>query len=196
MIFRTIGLMLITFSSFNFDYEKYSIQNGEQNIEFYPEIENVFISHLDESKEVFFPIATVNLGELKEEWKDQKIHLVIYNNKYCKDYMVAFDVINDKYEFKTDYKYFDLTEAWEQWFNETKESYFQSKKKYKETGSTFWRQSLQFGGKPNWLQNDETPLDPDGKPMEYITEFGWGEVQFYLFYCHKHKLAVQVYQIT
>ena len=117
MIFRTIGLILMTFSSFNFDYEKYSIQNGEQNIEFYPEIENVFVSHLDESKEVFFPIATVNLGELKEEWKDQKIHLVIYNedpynsertqyfNEYCKDYMVAFDVINDKYEFKTDYKY-------------------------------------------------------------------------------------------
>ncbi|MEM9546813.1 MAG: hypothetical protein AAGA77_12615 [Bacteroidota bacterium] len=70
------------------------------------------------------------------------------------------------------------------------------KKQYQINGKGFSTEWIELGGEANWLQFDETPIDPEGKPKEFLAEFGWGEAQFYLFYSNKYKLAVQLYQIT
>ena len=72
-----------------------------------------------------------------------------------------------------------------------------------DSGKTFGIDSLKLGGLPEWWQADETPLDPDGNPMEFITEFetdmicaDYCDKKIFLFYAPKHKIAVQLYQIT
>lgn len=188
---------------------------GNDNIEVFPEIESVFDTDHEECKEVFFPVCSIRLGDIKDEWGDEKIHLVQFNedpyntetskyfNDYCKDNMIAFDLQNGKYRFKTDFRYFDLRENWIEWFTKTKESYQKSKADFKSNGKTFGITGIQLGGEPDWWQADETPIDPDGRPMEFITAFETDLIcndscgkKIFLFYSPKHKLAVQLYQIT
>ena len=114
--------------------------------------------------------------------------------------MIAFDLNNEKYKFKTDFGYFDLTDDWKEWFNAAKETYNESKDEFTKSGSHFGIDRIPLGGKPEWWQTDETPLDP---PMEFITEFETDPIcddscdkKIFLFYEPKHKLAVQLNQIT
>ena len=188
---------------------------GNKNIEIFPSIKSVFDSELDKCNEVFFPVCSIRLGDIRKEWGDEKIHLVQFNedpyntdtvkyfNEYCKDNMIAFDLNDGKYRFKTDFGYFDLTEDWKEWFNKTKESYLESKNDSLKNGNNFGIDGIQLGGEPEWWQADETPLDPDGNPMEFITEFETDTIcddscdkKIFLFYSPKHKIAVQLYQIT
>ena len=190
-------------------------KQGEIKIEPFPEIESVFDSDLENCKKVFFPVCSIRLGGINVKWGDEKIHIVQYNedpyneetveyfNEYCKDNMIAFDLSNSKYSFKTNFGYFDLTKDWEEWFEKTKTTYEKSKNDWLENGSTFGIDKLELGGKSNWLQSDETPSNPSGKRMTFIAEFDTGSIcddlcekRTYLFYSHKHKLAVQIYQIT
>ena len=188
---------------------------GNKNIEIFPSIESVFDSELDKCNEVFFPVCSIRLGDIRKEWGDEKIHLVQFNedpyntdtvkhfNEYCKHNLIAFDLNDGKYRFKTDFGYFDLTEDWKEWFNKTKESYLESKNDSLKNGNNFGIDGIQLGGEPEWWQADETPLDPDGNPMEFITEFETDTIcddscdkKIFLFYSPKHKIAVQLYQIT
>ncbi len=195
---------------FNFSKKRKPIE-----IDLFPEIKSVFNSNIQSCKKVFFPVCSIRLGDIKEKWGDEKIHLIQYNedpyneetikyfNEYCKDNMIAFDLSNSKYTFKTDFGYFDLTEDWKEWFDKTKTTYQASKKDWLENGNTFNIDKLKLGGKPNWLQSDETPIDPSGKKMTFITEFDtdsicddYCENRTYLFFSDRYKLVVQIYQIT
>jgi hypothetical protein len=53
-------------------------------------------------------------------------------------------------------------------------------------------------GKPNWLQSNETPLDPDGKKMEFVAQLNHSDLfgTLYLFYSAKHQIVSQVFQCT
>ncbi|MCD8529047.1 MAG: hypothetical protein LRY27_03605 [Chitinophagales bacterium] len=144
---------------------------GNKNIEVFPTIDSVFDTELEKCKEVFFPVCSIRLGDIRKEWGDEKIHLIQFNedpyntdtakyfNDYCKDNMIAFDLNNGKYRFKTDFGYFDLTEDWKEWFNKTKETYIESKKDFVNNGNDFGIKGLQLGGEPEWWQADETPTD-------------------------------------
>ena len=208
MTHNILIFLTITLTSFMSNEQNNMSNTSNKDIVLYPSIESVFASDLDKCQEVFFPICTIDLGAIKEEWKKEKLHLILYNedpyntdrvpsfNSYCKDNMVAFDVIDGKYQFKTDFGYFDLTDDWKQWFDITKKSYLKEKQVYEANPKEVSKDLFNIGGEPNWWQADETPLDPSGEPMEFIAEFGYDESMFYLFYSHKHKLAVQLYQIT
>lgn len=186
-----------------------------RNITPFPEIKDVFLEPLDELDKVFFPVCTIRLGDIKKEWEDEKIHLIQFNedpynddtkqyfNDYCKDNMIAFDLVNSKYRFKTDIKYFQVSPKWEKCLNDTARTYQQSKEKFLQNQEDSGIGLLSLGGEPEWWQHDNTPIDPDGNPMEFITEFetgticdDWCSKKIYLFYSHKFKMAVQVYQIT
>ena len=190
-------------------------KQGEIKIEPFPEIESVFDTDIENCKKVFFPVCSIRLGGINAKWGDEKIHMVQYNedpynedtvkyfNEYCKDNMIAFDLSNGKYTFKTNFGYFDLTKDWEEWFDKTKTTYEKSKNDWLKNGNTFGIDKLELGGRPNWLQSDETPIDPSGKRMTFIAEFDtdaicddYCECRIYLFYSDKHKLAIQIYQIT
>ena len=124
-------------------------KQGDVKIDLFPEAESVFNSNIDKCKIVFFPVCSIRLGGVNRNWGDEKIHLIQYNedpyneettqyfNEYCKDNMVAFDLTNGKYKFKTDFGYFDLTKDWEEWYNKTKSTYEVSKKDWTVNGNTF-----------------------------------------------------------
>lgn len=187
----------------------------KKSVDIFPEISAVFSDNLDKCKEVFFPVCSIRLGDVNKEWGDEKIHLVQFNEDpynedtsqhftpYCKDAMIAFDVAEGRYKFRADFGYFELSEEWKEWFEATKRTYTESKKEYLDTGKTFGIDLMKLGGNPDWWQSDETPLAPDGSPMKFITSFETDSIcndycdkKIFLFYSRKHKLAVQIYQIT
>jgi hypothetical protein len=179
----------------NFDIFK---ELGNKNIEVFPNIESVFDSDIDKCKEVFFPVCSIRLGDIKKQWGDERIHLIQFNedpyntetakyfNDYCKDTMIAFDLNNGKYKFRTDFGYFDLTDDWKEWFDKTKESYNESKNDFTTNGNNFGIDGIQLGGEPEWWQADETDEICDDSCDKKI----------FLFYSHKHKLVVQLYHVT
>lgn len=189
-------------------------------IRMFPEPPEVFAGKIEEHAKVLFPLFTVHLNKINPSWNGQ-VHMLQYNedpynesttdtfNDYCKDYMIGFDVIDGKYMFKTDFRYFDLTSDWNKWFEKTRSTYNQTKQLFKETGNLISPRGnpvepfVQIGGEPEWVQTDETPVDPDGNPMTFIARVDSGdytsdfcEKDIYLFYSDTHKLAVMIYQIT
>ena len=190
------------------------------NIKMFPEPAAVFADKIEEHASLLFPLFSVGLKQINPEWSGS-IHMLQFNedpynrdcvdtfNDYCKDNMIGFDVIDGKYSFKTDFRYFDCTPDWQEWFEKTKSTFNSTRQRYRETGeliNSFGNPKdgfEQIGGEPEWIQGDATPSDPDGKPMTFIARAYTGDYtndscpkDLYLFYSHEHKLAVIIYQIT
>ena len=101
------------------------------SIKMFPDTRDVFADKIEEHAKVLFPLFSVDLKQINQSW-DGQLHLLHFNedpynretvssfNAYCKDNMFAFDVIDNKYSFKTDFRYFDLTPDWVEWFEKTK----------------------------------------------------------------------------
>lgn len=189
-------------------------------IKMFPGITEVFANRIEEHSELLFPLFSIELNQIKPEWTG-KLHMIQFNedpyntetvssfNDYCKDCMIAFDLIDGKYSFKTDFKYFDLTEDWKEWFEKTKQSFRKTRETFFDTGKFISPNNQQgdiyeqIGGSPDWTQSDETPLDPDGNEMTFIAKVYTAnytddscDKDLYLFYSHNHQLAVLIYQST
>lgn len=190
-------------------------KHNMNNLIFFPNPEQVFAQDAKKYNKVLFPIFSVKLSEISGKLGNDYIHLIQFNEDpyntntvkyftdYCQDCMISFDFEESKYTFSTDLKFFDLGDDWIEWFEKTKETYLQAKEMFKKNNKLIEDDWIQIGGKPNWIQNDETPCDPDGIPMTFIAQFDtlWlfddsCPKVIYLFYSQKHKLAVQLYQIT
>lgn len=180
----------------------------------FPEISEIFSDDLEQIKEILFPICSIDLSYVNRKWTG-KIYLlqfnedpynpetVIYFNQYCKASTLGFIVNNSKYKFDANLHYFDVTPQWQEWLELTKSTYLESKRLFQVKGKKFWMNFIVPGGKPRWLQEDGTPLDPDGNPMIFIAQYDssnickdYCEKEIYLFYSDKHKIAVQVYQTS
>jgi hypothetical protein len=153
----------------------------------FPEPTDVFADRIDEHSKYLFPIFSVDLNHINANWTGQ-IHMVQFNedpynrdtvdtfNDYCKDCMIGFDIVDGKYSFKTDFKYFDLTLDWIEWYEKTKSSFAQTKQKFIDTAKLINPYDNptdafeQVGGNPVWTQSYETPNDPDGNPMAFIAK--------------------------
>lgn len=67
-----------------------------------------------------------------------------------------------------------------------------------------WRSaSFFFAHTPHWTQSDETPLDPDGNPMQFVGQMRADlltdqvpDFDYFLFFSPKHRLVTQVTQVT
>lgn len=190
------------------------------DLKMFPSAEEVFADRVEEHSKVLFPLFSVNLKQINPKWTGY-VHMLQFNedpynreavssfNEYCKDRMIAFDVIEGKYSFKTDFKYFDLTPDWKEWFNKTKESYIQTKNRFESSGELITPRNEkgaiydQIGGRPRWLQLARVPTDLDGNPMTFIAKVNSANYtddsctkSLYLFYSDKDKTAVIFYQIT
>lgn len=53
-------------------------------------------------------------------------------------------------------------------------------------------------GKPDWVQSNETPRDPDEKKMEFVAQLDHSNMfgTLYLFYSEKHQMISQVFQCS
>jgi hypothetical protein len=189
-------------------------------ISMFPSPEEVFARDVEEHSRFLFPVFSIDISHINKNWKG-KLHMLQFNEDpyneatvpsftdYCKDCMIAFDVIDGKYSFKTDFNYFSVTPDWEEWLEKTKQTLAETKKRFLETGELTTPHGSdgtifeQIGGEPEWIQSDETPDDPDGNPMDFIARIYTGNYtddycakDTYLFYSDKHKLAVLLYQNT
>ncbi|MCS3800256.1 hypothetical protein [Niastella sp. OAS944] len=188
-------------------------------IKMFPDPVDVFADKVEQHAKVLFPLFSVDLKQINPEWEGY-IHMLLYNedpynddrvdtfNEYCQESMIAFDVIDGKYLFKTGFEFFNLTPDWEEYFEKTKSSFNKTKQTFIDTGNLIHPHYNkpadiyeEVGGKPKWIQGDETPNDPDGNPMTFIARvytanYTHDSNDIYLFYSHKHKLAVMLYQTT
>lgn len=190
-------------------------QMPQDDVVFFPDLNFVFKEVSDALKNVFFPVLSIRLSTINKDWGDGFIHLIQFNEDpyntgtvkyytdYCRDNMISFSLEDGKYAFSTDLKFLEVTADWKKYLEETKASYQKSKAKYEEDGETFNLADIRIGGDPEWWQSDATPLDPDGNQMMFITEIETYpfcpdscDKKLFLFYSHKHKLAVQLYQTT
>jgi hypothetical protein len=187
-------------------------------LKMFPDPTEVFADRIEEHTKFLFPLFSIELNKINPLWSGQ-LHMLQFNedpyntenadtfNEYCQDCMMGFDIINGKYSFKTDFRYFDLTPDWVEWFNLTKSTYEKTKQKFKDEGELMNKYDVsssileQIGGEPNWVQSDETPNDPDGNPMTFIAQVNtvnytddFCDKSIYLFYSDIHKLAVLLYQ--
>lgn len=185
-----------------------------------PEPIMVFFENVEEHSKYLFPLFTIDLRIINPLW-NEKLHMLDFNedpyniktvetfNEYCREEMIAFEVIEGKYKFMTSFNYFDLTPDWQEWFEETKSNYYRIKKYYDENGSLPDKSNgespniyEQIGGEPDWIQHDATPLDPQGNKMTFICRVYTGNYtgyscakDIYLFYSDSCNLAVLLYQI-
>jgi hypothetical protein len=189
-------------------------------IKMFPDTKNVFADKVEDHSKLLFPLFSVDLSHINPAWTGQ-VHMLQFNedpyntetadtfNDYCKDCMIGFDVVDGKYSFKTDFRYFDLTDDWVEWFDKTKSSFSKTKENFINTGQltnpngNIVSEFAKIGGEPEWTQSDETPTDPDGNPMTFIAQVysdnftdDYCSKEIYLFYSDKHKLAVLLYQTT
>jgi len=186
----------------------------------YPESEDVFANSVEEHAKYLFPLFSIELEQINPSWTG-RIHMLHSNedpyntstaesfNDYCKDCMIGFDVIDGKYSFKSSFNYFDLSEDWQGYYEKTKLAYGIAKQQFHTTGQlsdrfgTIIESFRKIGGEPNWMQTDETPLDPEGNAMSFIVQASasdyiddGSEKEMYLFYSDKYKLAIIIYQTT
>ncbi|TNE79753.1 MAG: hypothetical protein EP332_09900 [Bacteroidetes bacterium] len=190
-------------------------RSRNKNINWFPEVEDVFNSEIEKCKEIFFPVCSILLSDVNPNLGDERIHLIQFNedpyneetvayfNEYNKNNMISFQLVDGKYNFNSDLRFFDLTEDWVEWFEKTRESYFESKRLHNSGDLKKPYVNITVGGEPDWWQADETPIDPSGNPMIFITEFETDSIcndycdkKIFLFYSPEYKLAVQIYQIT
>jgi hypothetical protein len=187
----------------------------EDDVVFFPDLSFVFKENTETLKNMFFPALSIRLSSINKDWGNGFIHLIQFNedpynrdtvkyyNEYCKDNTISFTLDDGKYTFNTDLRFLEVTEDWKKYLEETKTAYLNSKAKYESTGQAFNLADFQLSGKPGWWQRDSTPIDPDGNPMTFITEMETYpfcpdscDKKIFLFYSHKHKLVVQLYQST
>lgn len=184
----------------------------------FPDPAEVFISNVDEHAAFLFPIFSIDLSIIDASWSGQ-VHMVLSNydpyneatvgtfTEYCKDNSLGFDITDGRYRFQTDLAFFNLTADWVKWFEKTRTQFAITREHFRKTGSLPEQEETgapfidQLGGEPEWVQGDQTPLDPAGERMTFIAKVeSWnyaddmcGRVLF-LFYSHKHKIAVIVDQ--
>lgn len=111
-----------------------NINELNDNLKAFPEAEEVFSEKQPWLKEHFLPCISIDLGELRPEWKDTKVHMVNpiepfegligeeteeYHNGFVGTNYIAFRLTDDnKYEFLADEGYFLRSPIHKEHFNE------------------------------------------------------------------------------
>ncbi len=177
-----------------------------------PNISEVFLNNLEENRKHFKPLASIDLSIIVKNYNG-KIFLVYFNddpycvessnylNEYCDGEKVTFDIVDGKYKFKADFGYFLTNEDWKEWLEKGDKSYseFLEKLKNEDINSEEFIKNLH--GTPDWIQDENVPLNSKGKPMKFICQMSSYDIvndycgeEIYLFYDDEGKVAVQVHQ--
>jgi hypothetical protein len=181
------------------------------DIQLFPEINQVFADNLDTYGKFFMPIATIDLASVNASWKG-KIHAVYFANcpqskvsyksynDHVDEYMVSFDIRNDKYSIKTSFDYFDCSESSLDMLEGAMEFYEKKKEKNAKKAIDPTKLLKNLGGKPKWTEDDSTPVNEEGEDLAFICQIaasqidGISDIIIYLFYDAKNHRAVQMYE--
>ena len=182
-------------------------------IKLFPTIENVFSDNFEENKQHFMPIATIDLNSVNALLSGQ-VHLVYYNidpycvetiefeNEFCDEYKVSFDIIDGKYKFKADFGYFKANADWVEWLEMGRKSYEENADLYRADENLEISEVIKTGGLPKWTQDDEWPVNRQGEQLIFVCQVWSGdfvqnncEIEIFLFYDKTNQIAVQIHQV-
>ncbi|MNL05658.1 hypothetical protein D3C87_1262690 [compost metagenome] len=175
----------------------------KQNDNFFPDKKTVLITDYS-NFDNFFPIATLDLSS--KGVKD-KIHVMyvsfdpdIDHNKAfpykdCIDEFTFTITENGLYKPTFDKSALTIGKDFEKYFQEGQEKYLNSKAKNKT--STV----IEIIDKPDWWQNDQTPLNSKGQKMKFICQVDIYEIfnddcRLYVFYDQSDRQVKYIYQRT
>lgn len=184
-----------------------------EGIRLCPSIDEVFFENIEENKKYFKPLAAIDLSLLDPKMEGQ-VYIVYfmddmegedpYNcyDENCDLGMVTFDIINGKYKFNGDYRYFLIDEEDSEFVEIGDKSYAEFLEKLEKEDLHPFDFLENFNKEPFWLQREEVPLNSRGEPMKFICQISpykiindYNSSEIYLFYDHDDKKAVQVTQV-
>ena len=183
-------------------------------IKLFPSIADVFIDDFDGNSKHFLPIASVDLTEI-DKTLSGKVHLVYFNNdpyckasyesfnEFCDDSRVSFDIVSDKYKFKTDFGYFSTNADWLEWLEKGRISYNENSLKYSQKQDLEISEVIKnLGGTPEWMQTAEWPTNLQGDKLMFVCQIWSGdfvsdycEEEILLFYDRANQRAIQIHQV-
>lgn len=169
---------------------------------FFPEKRSVLSSKF-EDYDNFFPVATLDLSN--QGIKD-KIHIIYVafdpDIQFQKPFRGTDNIDEITLKIQKDGRYkpmFDksalvIGKNFERFFDEYKQQFYSAKEKNSSV-------KIRYAKRPNWLQNDETPNNTKGEPMQFICQIEMGQLipddcWLYVFYDKKDKLVKYIYQRT
>lgn len=154
--------------------------------------------------ENFMPLKTLDLS--RQGIKD-KIHVIFVDfdpDADGKDFPGNDHMDNFCFKIESDGKYRPLFEKsalkigpdYEEFFREDLEAY---KKAKEEKDSPVF---IDVSDEPEWIQDDETPLNSKGKPMKFICQADMGRIninddcRLFVFYDEADRIVRYIYQRT
>ncbi|MEK4670313.1 siderophore biosynthesis protein [Paenibacillus alvei] len=130
----------------------------------FPSYEEVFHEQIEQHKKHFLPICSINLQCVNSEWEEW-LHIISvkeihdgcvgeltsqFHSKFTKEDMIGFDVIDGKYKFEADWRFFEIEQDQSEMLQEAylnndidyniRKEYYQRKGKiypYSSFGKTF-----------------------------------------------------------
>jgi hypothetical protein len=158
-----------------------------------------------------FPLCSLALKKVNPLWEGRVTWVYSLEDPYdpaatqhandlcIHDMRLSFHRAEGKYRFAADPGFF-VPGAERQPFVESARAAYQ---KAVDRGGSMGKKTLRFGGRPKWVQSDETPRGPDGKKMHFVGQVYSGDFfstlcdkDLYLFYAPEHDLVTQITQLT
>lgn len=174
---------------------------GQRSIEGFPKLTDFIVPEFANSNNIF-PIAFVNLKVKNTFYKIPISYSFLTHNIDNKHFLIKGDNI-DNYCFKVlekgICKPLFKKEALVLPLDERK--YLASTKKQYESIRTKinLKDYIEFTKEPEWWQNDQTPIDDDGKPLLFICQIGLidlfdDDCKMFVFFDSNKKIVRQIYQ--
>jgi hypothetical protein len=197
----------------------YLLTNDE--IELFPNMEEVF-SFVTEFEESFFlPLCSFDLKIINKEWFGKAHFIHFYKsqndeinadslvNEYGDYNVTLFKLAGNKISFIGDKKAFQLTSDELKYWLIKKDNFLKNRQLFQLKSNEFYKQKQidvcnlirQIGSIPMWVQSDETPIPINNEEIFFIgqldaktftDEGGWT----FLFYCPENQIFIQVEQWT
>lgn len=188
---------------------------SEQELEdaiftWFPHFDEVFSFGQEGFKKFLWPLCTLDLSKVNKKWSGL-VHLIYYyDDPYTQERQVekcyndlnglqkiGFMLKGNKYKLTTNLSYFDMSQDWKEYFESARDA-FTDTINYVKKNELVNLSEIKIGGKPEWIQGDETP-EYKGNKMDFVAQFSAYNIAdtgvFYLFYSPLDDVCVQLYQV-
>lgn len=179
-----------------------------------PSIQDVFVDEHEDNASRFLPLLSVDASAVDPSWTG-KLHFLYVQA----DESVSFERVGDQYRYlPSPYDYFESDMSGRRAHDggadlvELDVPRLTAENRWDWSGFIYAAAKAagvkvsprsHLGPVPRWVQDDETPTDPDDEPMRFVGQIsGYDfsdqvpDVDIFLFYSPKHQLITQITQMT
>lgn len=177
-----------------------SILSISPSIKPYPELKDMIVPEYSKFPNII-PIATLNLKnsgiqdpiQVMYVWFDPNNKFSTYNPpEYCSNFSFTIQtsgILKPKFPFSA----LSISPKSQEYFDEGYTKFLTQKNKIN------LATLIQFPEKPDWWQNDDTPLNSKKQPMKFICQLDIGKIfnddcRMFVFYDSHDKIVRYIYQ--